>query len=321
MNGEELAALYERKGLSKEETQKALDAYEKFSDFLNEHSRSIETAERRLLQNYLDGLIADGTNSISDLIAIARAAYLAKNYDLYFYLAGIAERDTVIDNLTERIDRVAGSAVSQQVAQLRRPPTGAPPQQALSFTEGLMQALRESLSEEACRKTLTGNAHGIPAKVFTDEREKYLALGSIDEYLKDFHLRSVEKLQEHAESGLPWFEQIITPRVVEFVSGNQEVLGGIRRGNKIYLTKIPFDPNRWLTERDPAKKRYYACHCPMAREFLNGRGRGIDPLWCTCSAGFAKLRFDIVFDTETEVEVVETVFAGDDRCRFAVTIP
>ncbi len=321
MNGEDLAALYDRRGFSKEETQKALRAFKKYRDFLSGKGSDIASADTDLLRSYIDQLISTGDNKAADLSALARASHLAKNYDNYFYLAGILERDTVIDNLKERIARVAGAEAGAKVEQLRRPPAGAPPQQALAFTKGLMKALRDSLSDEARRKALTGNAHGIPVQAFTAEREKYLAAGDIDKYLKDFHRRSVQKLEEHAESGLPWFEQIITPRVVDFVRNNQEVLGGLRKGNKIYITKIPFDPDRWLTEQDPAKKRYYTCHCPMAREFLNGRGADLDPLWCSCSAGYAKLRFDVVFDVETEVEVVETVFAGDDRCRFAVTVP
>ena len=42
--------------------------------------------------------------------------------------------------------------------------------------------------------------------------------------------------------------------------------------------------------------------------------------WCYCSAGYGKLRYDIAFGEETEVEVLESVFSGSDRCRFRIKI-
>ena len=59
----------------------------------------------------------------------------------------------------------------------------------------------------------------------------------------------------------------------------------------------------------------------MAREALGAAPREIDPLWCRCSAGFAARKFQALFETEIEVEVLESVLAGDDRCRFALTVP
>jgi len=118
-----------------------------------------------------------------------------------------------------------------------------------------------------------------------------------------------------------WFEQQITEPVVEFVRKNQEILSGVREGDKIYVTKIPYDPDRFLRERDPQKKRYYACHCPLARESLRSGPSDIPTLWCTCSAGFEKVMFDAIFGEPAEAEVLETVLSGSDLCRFSVTIP
>lgn len=43
--------------------------------------------------------------------------------------------------------------------------------------------------------------------------------------------------------------------------------------------------------------------------------------WCYCSGGFAKLMFDVVFGESTEVEVLQSVLAGDSVCRFRIKLP
>jgi hypothetical protein len=68
-------------------------------------------------------------------------------------------------------------------------------------------------------------------------------------------------------------------------------------------------------------KRYYACHCPLVRaSVLEGKPE-ISPTWCYCSGGFEKLLFDVIFDEQVEVEVLENALGGDLRCRFAIKIP
>jgi len=47
-----------------------------------------------------------------------------------------------------------------------------------------------------------------------------------------------------------WYEQEITPEVLDFAKSNQEIQSGVRVGNKIYVTKIPFAPKQYLSERD-----------------------------------------------------------------------
>lgn len=43
--------------------------------------------------------------------------------------------------------------------------------------------------------------------------------------------------------------------------------------------------------------------------------------WCYCSAGYGKLRYDVAFGVDTEVEMLESVFSGSDKCRFRYKIP
>ena len=68
-------------------------------------------------------------------------------------------------------------------------------------------------------------------------------------------------------------------------------------------------------------KRFYMCHCPLARAAVLEDPPKIPMDWCYCSAGYGKLRYDVAFGEETDVEVLESVFNGSDKCRFRIRIP
>jgi hypothetical protein len=53
----------------------------------------------------------------------------------------------------------------------------------------------------------------------------------------------------------------IDEEVVEYVRKNPEIMGGVRVGDVIYETKIPYMAKKFLHEKDEKMKRYYACHC------------------------------------------------------------
>jgi hypothetical protein len=123
------------------------------------------------------------------------------------------------------------------------------------------------------------------------------------------------------KEGRLWYEQEITPEVVAFVKNNQEIITGVRRGDKIIKVKIPYAPKQFLEEKDPTMKGYYACHCQLVRAALREGKPRIPSTFCYCSAGFEKVHFDVIFGEPVEVEVLETILNGDPCCRFAIQIP
>jgi len=131
----------------------------------------------------------------------------------------------------------------------------------------------------------------------------------------------VAELEEYAESGRVWYEQVITPEVVEYVRSNQEILSAVLRGDKLYITKVPYAPAEYLGESDTTMRRFYACHCPLARMAILTGEPEVSMEWCYCSAGFEKLPYDVLFGEELEVEVLESALGGSNRCRFAVKVP
>jgi hypothetical protein len=313
---------YEARGFGAKERDSAITAVQDYERFLARRGKTLETSDVGSMKSYLASLVGSGHNGDDRLLALARYSYLTDRTDVYIYFTSILGIKDIVSNLADRVESVAGPEVRRRVfGELEIPPAGSPPERMPAMTREMVKALQRELSERDVKDALTGNMHGIPAESFQSELELFQKAETIDDYLSDYHQRMVETLQKHANDGTVWFEQRITQAVVDYVKREPEVLGGVRDGDTIWITKIPYDPDAWLTETDPVRKRYLACHCPLARASLGSGGEAVQPVWCNCSAGFAKLKFDVLFGEEVKAEVVENVLEGSDRCRFTVKVP
>jgi hypothetical protein len=142
----------------------------------------------------------------------------------------------------------------------------------------------------------------------------------MEQYLKERHERRVAELQEFCDSGRVWYEQEITQPVVDYVKSNQEILSAVKKGNKLYVTKIPYDTVGFLNAENDTQKNYYACHCTLAREAILKEDTNIPSDWCYCSAGYAKFPFEQILDNELNVKVLNTALDGDGFCRFEIDL-
>jgi len=311
-----------KRKLAEQEIELAISAVSEFEGHLRARGRAFESATVEDVKNYVSLLMVHGKNSPDRLSALARYSYVVKKNDFYVYFAGILGARNVLPTISDRVAAIAGEETRKRVFDgVELPPLGSPQEEYPAVTHSVMKRLERELSPEMCKKALAGNNHKIPAESLREERERFLELGSIDEFLEDLHRRMIAKLGGLMAEGRLFYEQEITPQVIDFVKGNQEILSGVRQGNKIYVTKFPYSPTQYLNETGPTMKRYYACHCPLVRAVIPKGEPNISPTWCYCSGGFEKFLFDVIFDEEVKVEVLESVLHGDLRCRFAIEIP
>lgn len=275
-----------------------------------------------LVERHIAALVARGEASEARITSLARyfmvAGADATAIRLLAYLLPIG----VLPGMSDRLGLVAGEAARTAVmTNVTVPAEGSPPEAYSAATKAFVEALERELGSERARIVLTWNVHGIPPESFTPEKERLQALGSIDAWLEEYHARQVDILQRHADDGTLWYEQRITQAVVDFVRDHKEILGGVRDGDTIYLTKIPYDPDRYISSADLLMKRRLACHCPLAASSITESGAGVPSAWCACSAGYEKFLFDVAFGEDTDATVLSSVLAGDDLCRYAVRIP
>jgi len=308
--------------LSAARVESSVEAVREFEKYLRKRKITLKSIGLDALRDYVSLLIEENKNSEDRLVAIARYCYFAKKNDLYIYFTAILGASDVLPGIGERLATIAGKATYRRVFRdLEMPPLGSPQDSYPKLTKMIIDRMEAELPAQTCRDILTWNYHNIPIEAFKESKERFEKAASIDEYLKGEHEGLIEDLENCIREGRPWFEQEITPEVVEFVRGNQEICTGLRQGDKIYLTKIPYAPRQFLKEEDPTMRNYYACHCQLVRTALRDGKPNIPATFCYCSAGFEKIHFDTIFDEPVEVELLETLLKGDGRCRFAIKIP
>ena len=273
------------------------------------------------IRKHLDELIAQNENTTSRLLALARYYYLIGRHDVYIYFTSILGGIGVMESIEQRLKENVGERLSKELMEsLNPPPLGADIADYPEFTYNFVSKLESNLSLETCHTVLAGNNHQIPAEAYFAEKGLYEESFSLDDYLKAYNQRQIAILQKHADDGTVWFEQKITQEVVDFVSLNQEIMSAVHDGDWLYTTKIPYDPDRWLKTSDPLEKRYLACHCPFVREAIRTNSHSFSNLWCSCSAGFAKYPYEVIFDRPLKVETLASVLNGDSICRFRIYI-
>lgn len=256
------------------------------------------------------------------IIAFARYFIFIKNNEAAIKLLTYLSANEVMPNLKERIYEVLGQKIGDKVLYgISFPELFSPVEKYPEVTAKIVQSLEKNIGKEKAKEVLTCNVHKIPTSAFSKEREYFLEAKSLQDWLDGFHNRKIEEISKHSKDKTLWFEQEITEEVVEFVKNKPEILGAIIEDGYLYATKIPYNPAKYISAKTDFEKRKYACHCPVAASSLKENQNGVSPLWCYCSAGFEKLLFDTVFGCDVKVEVVESVLAGDLRCRFKIEIP
>ena len=284
---------------------------------------SLEDSGVKDFESYINHLIEMGENTIENIVGLGRYVYMLDMKEVWIYFAAIMGGRNILPSIEERLVEIAGKEKAIEIfSNVKAPPLGSKPDKYCDATSSLMREFMEKLRPEVYQRVLAGNHHRVPMEWFKKHREKLVELdGDIDTWLRWMHGVAVADLELHLREDKVWFEQVITQGIVDYVKDNQELLSGVRDGDWIYNTKFPYAPQDYLDETDPLMKRYYMCHCPLAREAVLSGEPEIPLDWCYCSAGYGKLRYDVAFEEETEVEVLESVFSGSDRCRFRIKIP
>ncbi len=292
-----------------------------FAEYLTEAGGDIDSVQIHSVKEYFVTLIADDKNTMQRFRSLARYFYITGQSKVYIYIISTVSGREVFESISEKLESKKGTDCRNTVFEsLDLPPLGSPPGTYPPNTCLLVNRLMD-IDSNTCHDVLADNHHGIPHDSFEKHLQWFEESSSIDDFLKRVHVERIRILQQHLDEGKVWFEQEITPEVIELVKGNQEILSAVRDGDYLYVTKIPYSPKEWLKEKDDLMKRYYACHCPLAREAIIMKDPEIPIDWCYCSGGFAKLMFDVLFDQPTEVEVLQSVLAGNPVCRFRISLP
>lgn len=125
---------------------------------------------------------------------------------------------------------------------------------------------------------------------------------------------------ELKREGKDFYGQEITDEVLAFIKENPSMLALVRKGNKLHCVAFPFNMKAYLATDDEKMKRYYACHCPFAKESILPE-HVVPSVLCNCSLGHVMNFTEAFLGRALEGKVVCSVLHGDLTCEYEITIP
>jgi len=150
-----------------------------------------------------------------------------------------------------------------------------------------MENFNKKIEKETGKKILSKVRHGLKPSQSSWAREIFLQIGNLDEFMEKNLEQEIVKFEKLFNEKKDFYGDTITKEVLEFLKSSPETLAGIREGNKLHITAFPAQMHKYLQETDTRMKRYYACHCPFAKESILSE-KTVSPTLCNCSLGHVK---------------------------------
>jgi len=312
------------KGLTEKTIKAHIKLVKEFETFLKAKGsgRRFPDARASDIKSFMTHLAKEDRCTFDAILGLLRYSRFCGNEAVELALLVAADGANVIGDLCKVVETKHGKKRYDEVlGGFTPPPMGTPPKRMPKVTSEFMDRLELCLGERETREVLLTGVHAGPPEYYADERKMFLASKKdVDEYLRRRREKFIELLEGHMKNRTLFFTQPIDQDVLDHVKKNPEVAGGIRKGNKIYCTKITFMAIEYLKEKDETLKRYYGCHCPLARESIL-TGKEMSRNLCYCSAGYEKMPFQVAFGEPVKVEVLKSILWGDTVCRFSIEIP
>ncbi|MFX0065405.1 MAG: hypothetical protein ACFFC7_24810 [Candidatus Hermodarchaeota archaeon] len=311
---------WKERDFPQEKLEDAIKILKEFEDFLP--NKSIDDATYVDLHNFSAELISEDKNKFENYIYLLRYGFLRKNNPFIIACMEVIDGGEVMVNFSNRLIEEFGEDFRNKIFEgLEIPPLGLHPKEKPKITKQLIERFEKAVDSDTCVKFLGKGLRDPYTEARKPDREKFLKAGNIDEFLKKKHTDFVATLEKHKNDGTLFFTQEIDDQVIEYIRKTSFCEAGIRKGDKIIISKIPYMTKQWLNETDETLKRYYYCHCPWAREAIKNPKDLVSPVFCNCSAGYYKQYWDIVLERDTHVEVLESVIQGDAICKFVLQLP
>jgi len=301
----------------------AINIVNEFDDFLSKSGKSVEEATYNDLHDFSAYLIDNKKNSFDNYVNLLRYGYFKKNNQLIIAAMENLDGSEVMVNFSKRLVEEFGEEVRNEIFDdIEVLPLGLHPKKKPEITKKVIERFLAKVNHEKCTAFLANGLRDKYPQSYKSAREKFLKAKNIDEFLEIQRLDFIDTLRKNQEEDTLFFTQEINNKVLEYVKNQQGMTeAGIREGNKVIMTKIPYMTKQYLNETDDMKKKYWYCHCPWVREALLEEDQPVDPIFCNCSAGYYKNFWEAVLDQSVKVEVVESVLKGDSACKFALHLP
>jgi hypothetical protein len=159
-----------------------------------------------------------------------------------------------------------------------------------------MRKLDKVVTQKERTEIMAGCSHKFPQRKINAMKKELSESGNLNNLIKMMH-------KDSSWFGLSFYEY---PE---------------KKGNVIYVKKIPFDPTGFKKAKDKTGKRYHYCHCTLVKDLIRNPTEKISPTFCYCGAGWYKSLWEGILEKPVRVDLLESVLQGDDSCKFAIHLP
>lgn len=239
-----------------------------FTKFLTDLDikETTHTSRKEEVAQFARKLIAEGRNTSENFSSLCKYTDWLGHRQLYVALIEAMDCHSAMEVLADKIEQKHGRKIRGQIFLEPLPPLGADEKERSAHTRTITERMAQQLTPEEMRTAWFQVQHGIPADVWRNsdmaDREKYRQCANVDEFLSLKRRERDALLTRLRDEDKLWYTVEINDEVLDFIKSDPEMEGGKRKGDKIYITKVPYNAVRYIHETDPKMKRYYACHCP-----------------------------------------------------------
>ena len=310
----------EERNLSEEEIGAAVELAGRFEDFLSAVGHPHGTKED--VNVFSRKLIEEGDNTLANYYALARYGSFVGNNDVYVGVIELFDGAEVMGNLYRKAEQILGTERRDAMFEgVTLPTLGFPDYEKVAVAQEVIPRLMDIADSQECDQILSDSLRDLDDAWYSDEKKLFDECHTLDEFLDKNAQNFITLLEKLRDEGGLFFTQEVTDEVIEYVRNEPLIARGVRDGDILYEVKIPHMTKEFLAVTDERLKRYYYCHCPWVKGALKDGDSGISPVFCSCSAGFHKKRWEVLLEQPLKAEVVESVLKGDDWCKFAIQLP
>ena len=311
-------------GMERDEIVAATESVADFEDWLGKGGwleAGFVIKETEII-DYSKNCISRGLNSWNHYLALVRYARYLKHDQATRWFIELLDGSEVMENLSKKVELELGSDLHQRIfGDLDLPVIGIPNQEKPAFTQVVMERIESLCGNETCRSLLEDCLRDLSDEPHLKARRQYHECKNLDEYLQIRGKEYIAELENLQANDQLYYTQPVTDEMLAFVRENPEILHGVRQGDILYKTKIPYLTAEYLKETDHLRRRYLYCHCPWTRESILQDEVNVPPTFCNCSVGFMKKPWEVIFGQHLQAKMVQSVLAGDDFCRVEIYLP
>ncbi len=300
-----------------------IDILKEYEAYLFTLGVNLDTSLPEKIVDYSEKLVSKGESSVLNFLrVIIHYANYSKRYEYITKVIDVSESYNAMNNLYSRVAEIHGDSIRNEIfSDLVIPPLGIHPEKKPDFTKKILKRLEKKIGKNKTIELLSPCLHGRPPDDIEGDKKILTELG-IDRFLKKKHQDLVTRLERHRDEGTLEFAQRIDDEIVNYVKEHPIIAHGVRKKNRIYVSKLPYQMRKFLDAKNDQMKRFFLCYCPWVRGAIkNATENEISEYFCHCSAGWYKLYWDQIFDHPVKVEPVVTGLSGALECKFAITIP